>query len=61
MAMVVCITGEGEGNWFVPDILVNVRRSGEEPCIGVVKEVLLVSMLCAFVRCTCFMYMRKLM
>ncbi|XXG54874.1 hypothetical protein AAC387_Pa03g2645 [Persea americana] len=33
--------GEGEGNWFVPDILVNVRRSGEEPCIGVVKEVLL--------------------
>lgn len=53
MVVVVFVTGEGEGNWFVPDILVNVRRSGEEPCIGVVKEVLLVSMLCAFVPCIC--------
>ncbi|XP_058074937.1 putative transcription elongation factor SPT5 homolog 1 [Magnolia sinica] len=34
------IGGEGEGNWFLPDILVNVRRSGEDTRVGVVREVL---------------------
>lgn len=34
------IGGEGEGPWFLPDILVNVRRSGEDPVIGVVRDVL---------------------
>ncbi|XP_068652910.1 putative transcription elongation factor SPT5 homolog 1 isoform X1 [Aristolochia californica] len=31
--------GDGEGHWLLPDILVNVRRSGEDSLIGVVKEV----------------------
>ncbi|XP_077214762.1 putative transcription elongation factor SPT5 homolog 1 isoform X2 [Tasmannia lanceolata] len=35
------IGGEGEGNWLLQDILVNVRRSGDDPHLGVVKEVLL--------------------
>lgn len=34
------VGGEGEGPWFLPDILVNVRRSGEDPVIGVVRDVL---------------------
>ncbi|KAL5560448.1 hypothetical protein UlMin_036659 [Ulmus minor] len=34
------IGGENEGPWFVPDVLVNVRRSGEESVTGVVREVL---------------------
>ncbi|XP_031488629.1 putative transcription elongation factor SPT5 homolog 1 [Nymphaea colorata] len=35
------IGGEGEGQWFLPDILVNVRKSGDDPQIGVVREVLM--------------------
>ncbi|EXB90561.1 Putative transcription elongation factor SPT5-1-like protein [Morus notabilis] len=31
--------GENDGPWFIPDILVNIRRSGEES-IGVIREVL---------------------
>ncbi|OVA16081.1 Transcription elongation factor Spt5 [Macleaya cordata] len=34
------IGGDGDGPWFMPDILVNVRRSGEDPVIGVVRDVL---------------------
>ena len=32
--------GDAEGPWFIPDILVNVRRSGEEAIVGVIREVL---------------------
>ena len=35
--------GEGDGNWVMPDILVNVIRPGEDPHIGVVREVMMVS------------------
>ncbi|KAG4392939.1 hypothetical protein GLYMA_04G240900v4 [Glycine max] len=31
--------GENEGPWFIPDILVNVHRAGEES-VGVIREVL---------------------
>ncbi|KAI4337915.1 hypothetical protein L6164_016278 [Bauhinia variegata] len=34
------IGGDSEGPWFMPDILVNVRRSGEDPVVGIVREVL---------------------
>ncbi|XP_043719311.1 putative transcription elongation factor SPT5 homolog 1 [Telopea speciosissima] len=34
------VGGEGEGPWFLPDVLVNVRKSGEDAAIGVVHEVL---------------------
>ncbi|ERN01276.1 hypothetical protein AMTR_s00002p00250220 [Amborella trichopoda] len=33
--------GEGDGPWFLPDILVTVRRPGDDPSVGVVREVLL--------------------
>lgn len=33
----ICAGGDGEANWFLPDILVKVQQSGET---GVVKEVL---------------------
>lgn len=33
------IGGENDGPWFIPDILVNIRRSGEES-VGVIREVL---------------------
>ncbi|ONK67786.1 uncharacterized protein A4U43_C05F3760 [Asparagus officinalis] len=33
------IGGEGEGNWVMPDILVNIIRPAEYPHIGVVREV----------------------
>lgn len=39
--------GDDEGLWALPDILVNVRRSGEDTVIGVVRDVLSV---CIFVR-----------
>ncbi|PIA35440.1 hypothetical protein AQUCO_03500068v1 [Aquilegia coerulea] len=39
-AMSPAIGGDGEGPWFLPDILVNVRRSGEESVVGVVRDVL---------------------
>ncbi|KAF9624013.1 hypothetical protein IFM89_007711 [Coptis chinensis] len=39
-AMSPTIGGEGYGPCFLPDILVSVRRSGEETVIGVVREVL---------------------
>nr|CAB3447986.1 unnamed protein product [Digitaria exilis] len=32
--------GEAEGNWLLPDVLVNVSRGGDEVTDGVVKEVL---------------------
>lgn len=35
--------GDGEGNWVMPDILVNVMRPGEDPHTGVVREVMMVS------------------
>ncbi|KAK3032436.1 hypothetical protein RJ639_037163 [Escallonia herrerae] len=38
--MSTVVGGDSEGPWFLPDILVNVRRSGEETAIGVVREVL---------------------
>ncbi|KAH7525189.1 hypothetical protein FEM48_Zijuj06G0198700 [Ziziphus jujuba var. spinosa] len=34
------IGGDNEGPWFMPDVLVNVRRSGEESIVGIVREVL---------------------
>ncbi|KAI0497133.1 hypothetical protein KFK09_023461 [Dendrobium nobile] len=32
---------DNEGNWFFPDVLVNVMRPGEVPCVAVVREVLM--------------------
>ncbi|XP_057973026.1 putative transcription elongation factor SPT5 homolog 1 [Malania oleifera] len=34
------IGGDNEGPWLLPDILVNVRRSGEDTVLGVIREVL---------------------
>ncbi|XP_071923789.1 putative transcription elongation factor SPT5 homolog 1 isoform X1 [Coffea arabica] len=34
------VGGDNEGPWLLPDILVNVRRPGEDGDIGVVREVL---------------------
>ncbi|KAF7827360.1 putative transcription elongation factor SPT5-like protein 1 [Senna tora] len=34
------IGGDSEGPWFMPDILVNVRRAGEDSVVGVIREVL---------------------
>ncbi|KAK4490177.1 hypothetical protein RD792_000834 [Penstemon davidsonii] len=34
------VGADNEGPWLLPDILVNVRRSGEDSAVGVVKEVL---------------------
>ncbi|PSS31759.1 Transcription elongation factor like [Actinidia chinensis var. chinensis] len=34
------VGGNNEGLWVLPDILVNVRRAGEDTAIGVVREVL---------------------
>ncbi|GAA0147810.1 hypothetical protein LIER_36587 [Lithospermum erythrorhizon] len=34
------VGGESEGPWVLPDILVNVRRSGDDIVLGVVKELL---------------------
>lgn len=42
--------GDNEGLWALPDILVNVRRSGEDIVIGVVREVLPVSFFFPFCR-----------
>nr|GEV02403.1 putative transcription elongation factor SPT5 homolog 1 [Tanacetum cinerariifolium] len=36
----LCIVG-GDGPWFLPNILVNVRRSGDDAALGVIREVLL--------------------
>ncbi|KAF5955129.1 hypothetical protein HYC85_007985 [Camellia sinensis] len=33
------VGGDNEGLWVLPDILVNVRRSGDDSAIGVVREV----------------------
>ncbi|KAI3768812.1 hypothetical protein L2E82_19647 [Cichorium intybus] len=35
------VGGDNDGPWFLPDILVNVRRSGDDASIGVIREVLL--------------------
>ncbi|CAI9263038.1 unnamed protein product [Lactuca saligna] len=35
------VGGDNDGPWFLPDILVNVRRSGEDAIVGVIREVLL--------------------
>ena len=32
--------GDTEGPWYMPDILVNYRRSGDDPIMGVIREVL---------------------
>ncbi|KAA0058876.1 hypothetical protein IC582_004715 [Cucumis melo] len=34
------IGGDTEGPWYMPDILVNYRRSGDDPIMGVIREVL---------------------
>ncbi|KAI9097600.1 hypothetical protein K1719_025371 [Acacia pycnantha] len=34
------IGADSEGPWFMPDILVNVRRAGEESIVGIIREVL---------------------
>ncbi|KAF2296612.1 hypothetical protein GH714_000568 [Hevea brasiliensis] len=34
------IGGDNEGLWFMPDILVNVRKAADESSVGVVREVL---------------------
>uniref|UniRef100_A0A5B7AL96 Transcription elongation factor SPT5 n=1 Tax=Davidia involucrata TaxID=16924 RepID=A0A5B7AL96_DAVIN len=34
------VGGENEGPWFLPDILVNVRKPGEDAVVGVIREVL---------------------
>lgn len=34
------VGGDNEGPWFLPDILVNVRRSSEDIAVGVIREVL---------------------
>lgn len=34
-----------EGPWFLSDILVNIRKSGEDSTLGVIKEVFQVSFL----------------
>ena len=34
--------GDTEGVWLLPDILVNVRRSGDDMAIGVIRDVALV-------------------
>ncbi|PON74479.1 Transcription elongation factor [Parasponia andersonii] len=34
------IGGDAEGPWFIPDILVNIRRSGEDSIVAVIREVL---------------------
>ncbi|MCL7034964.1 hypothetical protein MKW94_004064 [Papaver nudicaule] len=34
------IGGDGDGPWFMPDILVNVRKPGEDSITGVVRDVL---------------------
>nr|XP_023877084.1 putative transcription elongation factor SPT5 homolog 1 isoform X2 [Quercus suber] len=39
-AMSPVIGGDNEGPYFMPDILVNVRRSGEDSVVGIVREVL---------------------
>ncbi|GKE42905.1 hypothetical protein Tco_1470189 [Tanacetum coccineum] len=33
--------GDNDEPWFLPDILVNVRRSGDDAALGVIREVLL--------------------
>ncbi|XP_076900340.1 putative transcription elongation factor SPT5 homolog 1 isoform X2 [Bidens hawaiensis] len=35
------VGGDNDGPWFLPDILVNVRRAGEDAYLGVIREVLL--------------------
>ncbi|CAI9301631.1 unnamed protein product [Lactuca saligna] len=35
------VGGDNDGPWFLPDILANVRRSGEDVVVGVIREVLL--------------------
>nr|GEW88219.1 putative transcription elongation factor SPT5 homolog 1 [Tanacetum cinerariifolium] len=38
----LCIVGgDTDGPWFLPNILVNVRRSGDDAALGVIREVLL--------------------
>lgn len=34
------IGADNEGPWFMPDILVNVRKSGEDSVLGVIRDVL---------------------
>ncbi|KAK4481332.1 hypothetical protein RD792_012217 [Penstemon davidsonii] len=34
------VGGDNEGPWFLPDILVNVSRSGEDSAVGVIRELL---------------------
>ncbi|KAA8546513.1 hypothetical protein F0562_002748 [Nyssa sinensis] len=38
------VGGENEGPWFLPDILVNVRKSGEGAVVGVIRDVLLIAL-----------------
>ncbi|CAK9134254.1 unnamed protein product [Ilex paraguariensis] len=34
------VGGDNEGPWLLPDILVNVRRSGDDTIVGVIRDVL---------------------
>lgn len=36
------VGGDNEGLWLLPDILVNVVKSGDDTMVGVVQEVLAV-------------------
>nr|GEV86743.1 putative transcription elongation factor SPT5 homolog 1 isoform X1 [Tanacetum cinerariifolium] len=36
------VGGDNDEPWFLPDILVNVHRSGDDAALGVIREVLLV-------------------
>jgi hypothetical protein len=44
------VGGDTEGPWFMPDILVNVHRAGDES-VGIIKEVLPVCWSKRFVLC----------
>lgn len=34
--------GENEGNWYMPDIFVNIVKPGGDSHVGIVREVLMV-------------------
>lgn len=48
--------GDTEGPWYMPDILVNYRRSGDDPIMGVIREVLPVRVCKSFSHYLVFIY-----
>lgn len=48
------VGADSEGPWFMPDILVNVRRAGEESIAGIIREVLPVCTYKSFEDCLFF-------